>query len=243
MEAMLPMFEQIDAIDPRTELMAPTIAAAIYESRLDLKRYDFIPEAMIEAFRQKKIIGIRESFSAFQERCDWDLDASLWGGDWEYVLDESLVDVYKRGRDSFEGVRAAQATLMLLRNAKNREEAQNFWTVTLDKLHPILLSACQDMSAGAAPNRKPSKRKVSRPTGRYDAIDKTLRDIAAARPRSHDEVFEALNSRKIRVPGREPFKSAGGWMKGFRLNRHDASAWLSQRWRALDLPAFARGPK
>jgi hypothetical protein len=32
-------------------------------------------------------------------------------------------------------------------------------------------------------------------------------------------------------------------LKGFQQNPHDASAWLSQAWRRLGLPAFARGPK
>jgi hypothetical protein len=146
MEWLLPIAERMDAIDPQTNFPASYLAATIYEARLNLKNYDFIPDVMLEAYRQDRIIDIRENFSAFADRCDWESDGFLWGGDWEHVLDESLVDVMKRKGESFEGVCSAQATLRLLRKTKNREEAQNIWTAALDKLNAILLSGWRNVS-------------------------------------------------------------------------------------------------
>jgi len=85
---------------------------------------------------------------------------------------------------------------------------------------------------------KPSRRNI-----KYESIDEALSNIAKARPKNHEEVFRFLNDRKVPFPDRKPFKVAGGWLKGFRQNRHEASGWLSQAWGRLGLPAFARGPK
>jgi hypothetical protein len=90
------------------------------------------------------------------------------------------------------------------------------------------------------------RRKANRPVRRnekYEAIDSALREIAASRPKSHQEVFRLLDDRKVPLPKRMPFKAAGGWLKGFRQDRHAASAWLSQAWGRLGLSPFARGPK
>jgi hypothetical protein len=86
--------------------------------------------------------------------------------------------------------------------------------------------------------KKPVRRNV-----RYEGIDRALREFADARPKSHEEVFRLLEDRKIPIPNRKPFKSAGGWSKGFQQNRHSASVWLSQAWGRLGLPAFPRGPR
>lgn len=88
-----------------------------------------------------------------------------------------------------------------------------------------------------------SNRRSCRRNKQYQAIDKALREVAAAQPNSHEEVFRMLDDRKIALPNRKTFKSAGGWLKGFYQNRHSASAWLSQNWARLGLRAFPRGPK
>ena len=85
-------------------------------------------------------------------------------------------------------------------------------------------------------------RKPVRCNSRYEAIDNVLRSIAEARPRNHQEVFRALEGR-CRWPNAEPFKSAGGWLAGFRADNDAAHAWLSKRWSRLGLPTFLRGPK
>jgi len=86
-------------------------------------------------------------------------------------------------------------------------------------------------------------KKPVRRNAKYEEIDRALREISAARPKSHEEVFQFLDDRKVAIPSRKPFKVAGGWLKGFRQNHPAASAWLSQAWGRLELPAFARGPK
>jgi hypothetical protein len=99
---------------------------------------------------------------------------------------------------------------------------------------------------GTAAQEPKERRKVKKPARRsekYERIDKALREFAAARPKSHEEVFRLLDDRKVAIPNRRPFKSAGGWLKGFRQNSHSASAWLSQAWGRLSLPAFPRGPQ
>jgi hypothetical protein len=85
--------------------------------------------------------------------------------------------------------------------------------------------------------------KTPRRNIKYETIDTALRGISEARPKNHKEVFRFLDERNIHIPNRQPFKSAGGWLKGFQKNPHIASAWLSQTWGRLGLPAFARGPK
>ena len=78
---------------------------------------------------------------------------------------------------------------------------------------------------------------------KYEAIDKTLRAIAEARPKNHREVFQHLDTRRIDIPKAEPFASASTWMGGFAKNRAGAHAWLSKRWSGLGLSPFPRGPK
>jgi hypothetical protein len=95
----------------------------------------------------------------------------------------------------------------------------------------------------ASRNDGPQSRNGLRRNAKYEEIDTALREIAAARPKNHEEVFRFLSERKVVLAHRKPFKTAGGWLKGFKENPHAASAWLSQAWGRLGLPAFARGPK
>jgi hypothetical protein len=98
-----------------------------------------------------------------------------------------------------------------------------------------------EMAHGHEERKKTQK--LIRRNERYERIDKALRDCAASRPRSHEEVFRFLDDRKVAIPNRKPFKTAGGWFKGFRQNRYVAGAWLSQEWGRLSLPPFPRGPQ
>jgi hypothetical protein len=93
------------------------------------------------------------------------------------------------------------------------------------------------------PRESRKAKKPARRNAKYEGIDKVLREIAEARPKRHEEVFRQLDDRNVAIPNRQPFKSAGGWLKGFQRNRHSASAWLSQAWGRLNLPAFPRGPQ
>lgn len=83
----------------------------------------------------------------------------------------------------------------------------------------------------------------TRRNSRYEKIDKALREFAEMRPRSHEEVFQALDDRQVRVPFSEPFCTAGAWLAGFRKDHKHARAWLSKAWSRLNLPAFRKGPK
>jgi len=78
---------------------------------------------------------------------------------------------------------------------------------------------------------------------KYEGIDKMLRQIADAHPRSHEEVFQQLEDRRARLPDARPFSAARGWMAGFRKDPTRARSWLSKRWSALGLSPFPRGPK
>jgi len=93
------------------------------------------------------------------------------------------------------------------------------------------------------PTRGRNGKKPVRRNEKYEGIDRALREISEARPKNHEEVFQFLDDRKVSVPNRKPFQSAGGWLKGFQRDPHSASAWLSQVWGRLGLPSFRRGPK
>lgn len=102
----------------------------------------------------------------------------------------------------------------------------------------------QEVRYEAALNR-PSGGLGRKPVRRHSKnllIDSALRRIAEARPRSHEEVFRALDGRAP-IPHVELFQSAGGWSAGFRRDKAGARAWLSKAWSRLNLPAFPRGPK
>ena len=87
--------------------------------------------------------------------------------------------------------------------------------------------------AGSKPVRRSRK---------YQVLDDALREIAKAQPKSHAEVFRALDGRAS-LPNAEPFQGARGWFAGFRSCRPAASSWLSKNWSRLNLPPFPRGPK
>ncbi len=108
---------------------------------------------------------------------------------------------------------------------------------------PAQNSAGTNAPEAQEPKETHKGKKPVRRNEKYERIDKALHEFAAARPKSHQEVFRLLDDRKVAIPNRRPFKAAGGWLKGFQQNRHSASAWLSQEWGRLSLPAFPRGPK
>ena len=85
--------------------------------------------------------------------------------------------------------------------------------------------------------RRPGRRKP-----KYTLIDKALEQIAESRPTTQEEIFRSLEGR-VAAPLAEPFKSARGWVAGFRLDPVAARSWLSKRWAVLNLPPLPRGPK
>jgi hypothetical protein len=117
--------------------------------------------------------------------------------------------------------------------------------VSIDRLFEASAVLCEVFES-LAEHRSEGDRKAKKPTKqseKYKQIDKALREIAAARPRNHEEVFRQLDARKVPIPNSKPFKAARSWLKGFHQDRHAATAWLSQSWARLGLPTFARGPK
>jgi hypothetical protein len=226
---------------------------------------DPIKESLVEAIRQKQIIGLRESFSVYEERYPKNFDSPPpRGGDWEYLVDYSLVDVLRTGRDSIAGSLAGSAFTLALRKQKNREEAKEIWTVALEQRHAPLLAAWWNMSAddivrrdnadpldGEAENRpapvsdraRPRRSKRTTSSPKYKKIHEMLQEIAKSRPSTQEEVFQALDARHVATPDAEPFVAARGWIAGFRQAPPSARAWLSKRWATLDLPPLPRGPK
>jgi len=107
------------------------------------------------------------------------------------------------------------------------------------------VSAGSQSAPPTAPLKRPFHEENPRPKKRdlkYAAVDAALRQIAEARPRSHEEVFRSLEGRTC-IPNAEPFLSARGWLAGFKRNKPTARAWLSRAWYRLNLPPFPRGPK
>jgi hypothetical protein len=94
---------------------------------------------------------------------------------------------------------------------------------------------------GNAPDR-PRMLKIVRRHPTYVKIDAALRKVAEALPKDQEAVIRALDSR-AKIPNAEPFKSAGGWLKGFQKDPRAARVWLSKHWARLGLNPFMRGPK
>jgi hypothetical protein len=100
----------------------------------------------------------------------------------------------------------------------------------------ILYSWCSAEESTDPPRPKRAKNST------YSKIDECLKEIEKSKPRSHAEVFAALDGR-VPVPDCEPFRSAKGWRHGYRAQPDRARAWLSRRWARLNLPPFRPGPK
>lgn len=89
----------------------------------------------------------------------------------------------------------------------------------------------------------PIGRKPVRRNQKYRLIDGALQGIAESRPRTQEEVFQALEGRHVVIPPAEPFMAGRGWIAGFRRDPAAARAWLSKRWAELSLSPLPRGPK
>jgi hypothetical protein len=92
------------------------------------------------------------------------------------------------------------------------------------------------------PEQSRREKKLVRRNQKYKTIDEALKKVADSRPQTQEEVFKALEGRVVSPPA-EPFETARGWMAGFRRDEATARAWLSKRWRELNLPPLPRGPK
>ena len=140
------------------------------------------------------------------------------------------------------GAVAAEATTDVESGSTNQSTSQPAFGVSEPPV-PAKKNTGTTAQEAQGPQESHKGKKPVRRNARYEGIDEALREIAAARPKNHEELVRFLENRKVAIPNRKVFKSAGGWLKGFQQNPHDASAWLSQAWRRLGLPAFARGPK
>ena len=105
----------------------------------------------------------------------------------------------------------------------------------------------RDPELGGSVNRHDAgadrtNRRRPRRSQKYERIDEELRKIALARPNTQEEVFEALQARRVVWPSAEPF-ATHGWVAGFRRDEAAARSWLSKRWSELDLPPLPQGPK
>jgi hypothetical protein len=101
------------------------------------------------------------------------------------------------------------------------------------------------LTAATSPNEPDAnqRRKPGRRNPKYEKINQMLKKIAEARPEGHEEVFQSLDKRGTPTPNAEPFRSAEGWMAGYKQDKRGAGTWLSLNWKRLGLPAFPRGPK
>jgi len=242
-------------------LLVRDLAASVVNLKLDIQT-PMMSKLLKRAIDQARIIDLRESFSAFEARHFWNNQASP-SGDWGVLLNDSRYDALFTEGLSAVGDSAAFETIVALSDATNRESARCIWMIALKQLKDTLLAAWWNTAADAhaRANADPAdiEPKIRRlesdgvPTGRlqgasrrsprYERIDEALREIAASRPKSHAQVFQSLHDRNVPYCARQPFKSAGGWLKGFRRDQHKASAWLSHVWGRLNLTPFPRGPK
>jgi len=93
------------------------------------------------------------------------------------------------------------------------------------------------------PQERRTARRPVRRNALYEKIDAGVLEIEASQPKSHAEIFKALDDRHVPVPHAEPFESSGGWTKGFRSNPARAHQWLSKCRAKLELPLLPQGPK
>jgi hypothetical protein len=165
-----------------------------------------------QAKRMKELTGINR--------------AKLWA-QWSF----RAVDVYVKRL--FE----ASANLCLdfeARSAPSKDETEpsnRFATESLGKAKFV-----QESRTGS------SAKLSGRRNAKYEEIDAALMGAAESKPKTHQEVFRALDGRTA-VPNAKPFSTARGWWAGFERDPVRARAWLSKQWSRLRLPSFPRGPK
>jgi hypothetical protein len=128
---------------------------------------------------------------------------------------------------------------------------QKFAEIDLDEWRDQatrLAGAITDLKSGNAdqvpgPNENRKAKKPVRRNQKYNVIDAALGKVADGRPSTQEEVFQALDARRVVIPPAEPFTGARGWIAGFRRDPPAARAWLSKRWTELSLSPLPRGPK
>jgi hypothetical protein len=154
---------------------------------------------------------------------------------------ESLDDVIDETVDATLDL----APMSLWRTCRYKEALPAIRQELVAELRSILATRAKSQPTSPAP--KPSfksdhrvKNSV-RQNSKYLEIDKELRSISHARPKTFEEVVRFLDRRKVPRPFVKVF--AAGWLMGYQQNPHGARAWLSQRWAHLGLPALPRGPK
>jgi hypothetical protein len=121
-----------------------------------------------------------------------------------------------------------------------RSKQQIFQRALNEEQKPVALLNTQDEQTPV------ENRKLKKPVRRNQKsvlIDKALGEVAKSRPRTQEEVFQVLENRRVVLPLAELFVSARGWIAGFKRDEVAARAWLSKRWRELNLPPLPRGPK
>ena len=104
------------------------------------------------AIDKTRIIGLRESFSAFETRWFWGKE-TLPSGDWGLILYVSVFDATFTGSISLTGQSGGFNTVGALADAMNREEAQLIWIIGLEQLQDTLLSDWWEMSPDAHAKR------------------------------------------------------------------------------------------
>jgi hypothetical protein len=202
-----------------------------------------------ELRRQQNIIGLGESFSAFEARTAEIRIPFEYGsdGDWERILDDAEVDVL-RTAEYYIGIGVAPPAFKgALRKEANRAEASEFWVARLEQAQIALVADWWNRWDKSAQRRSATEQPMgnamrARRNPAYLEIDQCLRVIASSHPQSQKDVFQYLDGR-VKTPNAEPFRSAKGWLDGFRKDPIAARAWVSKVWRQLGLPSLPRGPK
>ncbi len=131
-----------------------------------------------------------------------------------------------------------------LHNAPD-EEAPNQSSANVPRMaHPNAIKGSTTEQSPGTTDRSTrlSSQKRTRRSLRYKTIDQALTAIAEARPKTHAEVFRALDGRRVALPSAAPFATAHGWLAGFQKDPQRAHSWLSKTWSGLNLSAFPRGP-
>jgi hypothetical protein len=202
-----------------------------------------------EADSNARYARLREGFALEQEKLL--KDARAWAGD-ELIgvsvdfgdTDELRRRVVKRAWDEF----VPRHRYYPLFRLGYEEFGAALWKEGWPSLEEVATSVIRDRAASGSqtavapdPRRRQAAKSVRR-NKTYETIDSELREIAKSVPKSHEEVFSALEGR-AKPPDAEPFKSAGGWLKGFKKDAPAARSWLSRNWARLGLPPFPRGPK